>query len=132
MFLKHDNTSMLDASHWNWSKSVLNDDVMFVASYINEVFQHEIECPNSYEREKLGQQHPTFEGHIGFIDDILVKIHRPYKDSNHSRFFNNKKIFSINNKMVVDHNSLFIYIDHRYLGSFHDVSCLRASSLDKN
>lgn len=88
--------------------------------------------PDSYEREKLGQQHPTFEGYIGFIDDTLVKIRRPYNDPNHSWFFNNKKIYSINNKMVVNHNGLFIYIDHGYPGSFHDVTWLRASPLDKN
>jgi hypothetical protein len=33
---------MLDAFHWNWSKSVLNDDIIFVASCINEALQHEI------------------------------------------------------------------------------------------
>jgi hypothetical protein len=42
MFVKYDNTSMLDAFHWNWSKSVLNDDIIFVASCINETLQHEI------------------------------------------------------------------------------------------
>ena len=34
MFLKHDNTSMLDAFHWNWSKSVLNDDAIFLLLHI--------------------------------------------------------------------------------------------------
>ena len=133
MFLKHDNTSMLDAFHWNWSKTALNDDAIFVASCINEALQHEIEWPDSYEREELGQQHPDFEGCIGFIDGTLVKIRRPYRDPDHSRFFNGrKKIYAMNNTVVVDHNGLFIYIDPGYPGSFHDVSCLRASSLDRN
>jgi hypothetical protein len=34
--------------------------------------------------------------------------------------------------VVVNHNYLFIYIDHEYPESFHDVLCLRASSLDEN
>ena len=49
MYLKHDNTSMLDAFHWNCFKIALNDDVIFVVFCINEALQHEIEWPNSYE-----------------------------------------------------------------------------------
>ena len=43
-----------------------------------------------------------------------------------------KKNYAMNNTVVVDHNGLFIYIYHGYPGSFHDVSCLRTSSLDRN
>ena len=32
----------------------------------------------------------------------------------------------MNNVVIVDHQGLFIYVDPSYLGSFHDVTCLRA------
>ena len=38
----------------------------------------------------------------------------------------------MNNTVVVNHNDLFIYIDAGYPGSFHDVSYLHASSLNRN
>jgi hypothetical protein len=37
----------------------------------------------------------------------------------------------MNNVVIVDHHGLFIYIDSTYPGSFHDVSCLRASELHR-
>ena len=35
----------------------------------------------------------------------------------------------MNNVVIVDHHGLFIYVDPGYPGSFHDVSCLRASDM---
>lgn len=64
----------------------------------------------------------TQQSCIEFIDGTLDKILHPYRIPNHVRFFNGRKInYSINNTVVVDHNDFFKYIDHRYLGSFHDV-----------
>ena len=40
-------------------------------------------------------------------------------------------MYCMNNVVIVDHYGLFIYIDSSYLGSFHDVSCLRASELHR-
>lgn len=129
----HDNTSILDEFHWNWAKSVLNDDVIFVASCMNEALVRETEWSDSYEQEEFRQQYPVFEGCIGFIDGTLVKVLFPYRDPNHSRFFNaRKKIHSINNIVIVDHNGSFIYINPGYPWSFHDAPCLHASLLDKN
>ncbi len=38
----------------------------------------------------------------------------------------------MNNIMVVDHQSLFIYLDFGYLGSYHDVAILHQFELHKN
>jgi len=35
MYMKHDNVIMYNAFMWNWSKSVLCDNVIFIVSYIN-------------------------------------------------------------------------------------------------
>ena len=39
---------------WNWSKSALKDDALFIASYVNNANSHEIEWPDSYIIEELG------------------------------------------------------------------------------
>ena len=57
-----------------------------------------------------------------------MKIRRPWKNPDHGKWFNGKKkLYSMNNVVIVDHHGLFIYIDPGYPGSFHDVSCVRAS-----
>lgn len=43
---------MLDAFHYNIAKNALNNDVVFVASCINEALEHEIECLDSFEQEE--------------------------------------------------------------------------------
>ncbi|KAL2630485.1 hypothetical protein R1flu_015171 [Riccia fluitans] len=40
-----------------------------------------------------------------------------------------KKTYCLNNIVIVDHNGLFIFIDSGYPGSYHDVNCLRNSTL---
>ena len=73
---------------------------------------------------------PGFPGCIGIIDGTLVKICRPWKNPDHGKWFNErKKMYCMNNVVIVDHHGLFIYIDSTYLGSFHDVTCLHASEL---
>ena len=129
----HDNTSILDEFHWNWAKSVLNNDAIFVASCMNEALVRDTEWSDSYEQEEFRHQYLVFEGCIGFIDGTLVKNLFLYRDPNHSRFFNGRKeIQSINNSVVVDYNGSFIHINHGYPWSFHDASCLHASSLVRN
>ena len=63
-----------------------------MVSCVNEVLTHEIEWPHIYEREELGEQLPLFEGCIGFVDGILVKIICPYRDPNHYKFLMDVKI----------------------------------------
>ena len=38
-------------------------------------------------------------------------------------------MYYMNNVVIVDHHGFFIYVDPGYLGSFHDVNCLRASDM---
>jgi hypothetical protein len=40
--MKHDNVTMHDAFMWNWSKSTLCDDALFIASCINNALTNEI------------------------------------------------------------------------------------------
>jgi hypothetical protein len=45
--MKHDNISMYEAFVWNWSKSVVCDDVIFITSYIDDKFGDEIQWPTT-------------------------------------------------------------------------------------
>ena len=101
---------------------------MFIASCISWVSRDEIKWPDVMERQALASTVFDFLGCIGIIDDTLVKICRPWKNPDHGKWFKGcKKMYCMNNVMVVDHHGLFIYIDSSYPGSFHDVSCLHAS-----
>jgi hypothetical protein len=108
---------------WNWAKSSLCDDVIFIASHINHTLANEILWPSSFERVALGSQWHELLKCLGFIDKTLIEIRKPWKDSKHWIWFNgHKKIYVMNNTMILDHHGLFIYIDLGYLGSCHDVS----------
>lgn len=61
-----------------------------VASYVNEILTHKMKWHDRFETEELGEELPSFEGYIGCVDDTLVKIRQPYKDPNHTRFFNGR------------------------------------------
>lgn len=133
MYLKHDNTVHFEAFQWNWSKSSLSDDVLFVCSVINTVLAHEICWPDVNERSALAQRIPEFRGCIGFIDGTLCKIRRPINNPDHRRWFNGrKKIYAMNSTVVIDHDGLIIFVDPGYPGSFHDVTILRNSDLHAN
>jgi hypothetical protein len=66
-----------------------------------------------------------FQGCIGLINGTLVKIHKPWNDGAHKVWFNgHKNIYSMNNSVVANHRSLFIYLDSKYPSSYHDVTIL--------
>jgi len=133
LFLKHDNLCVFDGHHWNWSKSSVNDDSIFVSSCVNAAIANEIRWPTEHERRAAGTRLADFPGCIGHIDGTLVKIRRPHRDPLHSRWFNGrKKIYCVNNTVAVDHDGLFIFIDCGYPGSFHDITILRHSQLHAN
>lgn len=90
LFVKHDNTSFCDS--FQLGKSKLNDNVIFVASCLNEAISHEIDWLDVYEREVRGDMLPGVEGVMGNINDTLVKIRRPYKTLDHSCWFNMRKL----------------------------------------
>jgi hypothetical protein len=45
LYMKHDNVTKYDAFLWNWSKSAITDDGIFIASCINSAIINEIQWP---------------------------------------------------------------------------------------
>jgi hypothetical protein len=76
LYMKHDNV-MYDASMWNWSKSALFNDALFIASCINHAFSNEIKWPTHEEKVRLGTHLPKLPRCIGFIDGTLIEICKP-------------------------------------------------------
>jgi hypothetical protein len=50
LYMKHDNVVMFDAFMWNWNKSNVCDDAIFIASCISEALSNEIQWPIIEER----------------------------------------------------------------------------------
>ncbi len=70
---------------------------------------------------------------IRFIDGTLIKIHNPYwNEAYHTWFKGWKKIYAMNNIIILNHRGLFIYIDIGYPNSYYDVSILRHSNVYKD
>jgi hypothetical protein len=134
LYLKHDNTTIFEAFQWNWAKSSVCDDAVFIASCIDYACDGELAWPDAEKRSRLSRQIPEFPGCIGFIDGTLCKIKKPGgENANHKQYYNGRKsIYCMNNIVVVDHQGLFIYIDPGYPGTFHDVNCLRHSDISQN
>ncbi|XXQ39249.1 DDE superfamily endonuclease [Plasmodiophora brassicae] len=134
LHFKHDNNFVYDSGKWNWAKSSHCDDAIFVATCINEaILDQEIYWPDEHERKMLGRTLPEMPGCIGNIDGTLVRIPRPHNNPEHGRWFNGrKKMYAMNNTVVIDHFGLIRYVDPGYPGSFHDVNCLRQSNLATN
>jgi hypothetical protein len=65
LYLKHDNITLFDTYLWNYSKSAVCDDTIFIASCINEALRDEIKWPSEEERVELGQCYDEFPGCIG-------------------------------------------------------------------
>jgi hypothetical protein len=66
-----------------------------------------------------------FQGYIGLIDGTLIKIRKPWNDGAHKVWFNgHKKIYSMNNSVVLNHQGLFIYLDFGYPSPYHDITIL--------
>jgi hypothetical protein len=83
---------------------VVCDDAIFIASCINHAYAHEILWPIIQKKHMLGTTILEFQGYIGLIDGTLIKIHKPWNNHEHNISFNGcKKIFLMNNTMVVDH-----------------------------
>jgi hypothetical protein len=126
MFMKHDNMIQFHSFQWNYSRLAVCDYLVFVASCVNVALCNEICWPTADERRAAGRSIEGFRGCNGFIDGTLVKIRKPFRNSEHSRWFNGrKKIYSMNNTVMIDHDGLFIHLDVGYPGSFHDVNIRR-------
>jgi hypothetical protein len=115
--MKRDNVTTYDAFMRNRTKSSLCDDVIFITSCINHALVDEIHWPSYFERVVVGNQLCGLLGCLGVIYGTLVEIQKPWKDLEYqTRFNDNKKIYAMNNTVILDHHGLFIYIDSSYLG----------------
>jgi hypothetical protein len=124
---------MYVAFMWNWSKSTLSDDVIFIESCTNQALEDEIQWPTPKGRVTLGAHLREILMCIGFIDGTLIEIHKPWQNEAHCTWFNGqKKIYTMNKMVILDHHGLFIYIKIGYSSSYHDVSILQHSSVYKN
>lgn len=96
-------------------------------SCISFALSDDIEWLDSYEREVLGQMLPCLKGVTGDIDNILIKIIHPFITTltTLEGVMVERGCTTINNIVIVDNNGLFIYADLRYLGTFHDITCLK-------
>jgi hypothetical protein len=52
-FLKHDNVTKYDSFMWNWAKSSMCDEVLFISSCINFALMDEIHWPTTQEKATL-------------------------------------------------------------------------------
>ena len=125
LYLKDASSVALDAFEWNWSKSSLCDDALFIASCLNEAICGEIRWPTALERRELASLIPEFQGCIGIIDGTLVKIQRP-KDASIQQVYyqGRKKMHCMNNTVIVDHHGFIIHLNLGYPGSMHDITIL--------
>jgi hypothetical protein len=129
LYVKHNSGAGSNAIDWNYSRTSLNSDGVFIASAINKALADEIQWPNARRRAELAKVLPEFEGCIGFVDGTLCTIRRPRIDQ-HKKFYNNRRAkYCMNSVVIVDHDGLIIYVDSGYPGSFHDVRCLKMSHI---
>jgi len=75
--MKHDNDTMYATFMWNWSKSTICDESIFIASCINHALEDEINWPTLKEGLSLGVHLQEIIRFIGFIDGTLIEIHKP-------------------------------------------------------
>lgn len=118
LFMKHNSTSNFEAFEQNESKCWMHEKMLkwwchFHVLCINWAIFHETERYDQYEREVLGQMLPGLEGAIG---DTLLKIKQPYKDPNHSRWFNDMIHITLSNNInIVDNNGLLVLDNMVYI-----------------
>ncbi|PXF42843.1 hypothetical protein BWQ96_07437 [Gracilariopsis chorda] len=132
MYLRGRNGVREEASYWNYSRTSLRDDAMFVCGIINESMASEISWPTTAERQQQRSRISLFPGCVGYVDGILCRIRRPH-DRHHRAYFNGrKKMYCFNSAVVIDHDGMFIYIAPGNAGSYHDVTVLRDTGLSRN
>ena len=112
LYMKHDPTTALPSFLRNWCKSSLIDDQIFIVNSIYWVLWNDIKWPNLAKKQALASMVPNFLGCIEIIDGTLVKIRRPWKNPEYRKWFNSKKkMYCMNNVVIVYHHGLFIYVN---------------------
>jgi hypothetical protein len=115
---------------WNWSNFAFCDDAILHHAF-NHAFEDEIWWPTNEERLSLGAHllrnikvYWVCWWHFDWNLQALVEW---------STWFNGwKKIYAMNNIVIMDRHGLFIYIDIDDPDSYHDVTILRHSNVYKN
>jgi len=102
----------VDAFMWKWSKSSLCNDAIFFVSCINVVNANKI-CWLTFEKKKKK---------IPILNIFLIVLDSLTKFTNHGT--RHTRHGSMNNRIMVDHWCLLIYISIGYLSSYHDVMVL--------
>jgi hypothetical protein len=133
IYMKHDEITSCMMPSCGISQKQNCDDVVFIAS------KHE---PHIYKWNSM--VHIERWGYlkyickklprcIRFIDGTLIKIHNPYwNEAYHTWFKGWKKIYAMNNIIILNHRGSFIYIDIGYPNSYYDVSILWHSNVYKD
>jgi hypothetical protein len=83
------------------------------------------------EKVTLGAHLKEIPRCIGFIGGILIQIYK-WNEAHYTWFNGWKKIYAMNNIIILNHHGLFIYIDIGYPSSYHDVNVLWHSIVYKN
>ncbi len=121
---------MHDTFMWNWSKTSICDDTLFISSCINEAIANEIQW--SIVKERV-----TFASGIWdlpwFIDGALVETCKLWNNVMHQTWFNGReKSIWWTTWSLLTTKGLFIYINIGYPRSYHDVNILWHSNLYAN
>lgn len=75
MYLNHDNVISFYSFQWNFACFTLCNDVIFIASCINNAFAHKISWPDEVERRRLLILNPHFWGVA--LESLMVFLSNP-------------------------------------------------------
>lgn len=97
-----------------------------VYCFVNHnVFVHEIAWPDEVEERHLMALNLDFLDYIRTIDNALVKLRKPWNNSNHVKLFNDhKKIlhcWTQKNTVMVSCKGPFTHLNLGFSHSYHDV-----------
>ncbi|KAL3680419.1 hypothetical protein R1sor_023375 [Riccia sorocarpa] len=103
-----------------------------VITALESAMGHEIAWPNRQERavNSVHFAELGFPGCIGLVDGTLVKLSQRPRDDGET-YFDRKSNYSMNVQVICDQHKRVIYFFAGMLGSCHDLTCLRRSSLWK-
>ncbi|KAL3701036.1 hypothetical protein R1sor_019058 [Riccia sorocarpa] len=101
-----------------------------VMTTLESAMGHEIAWPDHQQRAVNSAHFAEldFPSCIGLVDGTLVKLSERPRDDGET-LFDRKSNYSMNVQVIYDQNKCVIYFFAGMLGSCHDLTCLRRSSL---
>ncbi|PXF40335.1 hypothetical protein BWQ96_09956 [Gracilariopsis chorda] len=132
LYLRHNYSVRYGSSSWNYSRSSLHEDALFICEIITVVMAREAKWLNIVRRAQLRTRISQVPGCVGFVDGTLCRIRQPNCSDHRAYFRRCKKMYCFNTCVVVDHDGLFIYVSAGYVGSFHDARVLKETPLGSN